>query len=454
LKKSLHHGNGEPLATPANLFRKFPKESQFMFSDASDQELLLSWKDGSEGAAAELVKRFTARLHGLVNKKITGKFRSRFDSEDLVNSAWRSFFIAVRNDQIVVSPQSDVWPILALLANRKISKQVRHHLAGRRSIHREVDHEEHLSCEDVHEEIVDQDMLNRFLAKLNDRERAIVELRLQGLVQKEIAIQIGCAERTVRRVLHRIVSEHRPTLSHTKSPRLSIHGLLLQEMVGMGGFAKVYRAMQLADGMTVAVKFLRRSLWSNSHAVQGLLREVEWSTNLSHPNLLQYHGWGMTTYCAPFLVMDWIDGETVSRWFSEPRSRVDFIRCVRDVALAMSAVHQAGYLHGDLSPFNILRARDGRFILADFGMMRPTEESNPLPIGGTAGFIAPEQLDSTVRQPTKQADIYGYGSLLKWIAERQKLSPTDAVYSLIHSCLRSAPADRPHSFDAILLELE
>src|SRR5262249_40134414 len=103
--------------------------------------LLARWRDqNDERAAEELFQRYVARLIALVRRRISGRLGRRLDAEDVVQSAWRSFFVRVRDGRIEVQPGNALWQLLATITLHKMGTHLQRHTAGKRSIAREEEH--------------------------------------------------------------------------------------------------------------------------------------------------------------------------------------------------------------------------------------------------------------------------------------------------------------------------
>ncbi len=175
--------------------------------------LLARWRDrGDQSAAEELFQRYVTRLTALARDRISGRLGRRLDAEDVVLSAWRSFFVRVRDGRIEVQPGHDLWHLLATITLHKMVRHLEHHTAGKRSIRREQERRPDDSLCQVpveavardpspEEELALQEELEAALAPLSPTHRQIVELRLAGCTQPEIARQAGRTERLVRLVL-------------------------------------------------------------------------------------------------------------------------------------------------------------------------------------------------------------------------------------------------------------
>ena len=96
--------------------------------------LLVRWREGDQQAAKELVERFTGRLLALVRSQVSEKLARRFDPEDVLQSAYRSFFAAAGHDGFVLQRSGDLWPLLAAITLHKLHDQVKRHSADKRSV--------------------------------------------------------------------------------------------------------------------------------------------------------------------------------------------------------------------------------------------------------------------------------------------------------------------------------
>jgi RNA polymerase sigma-70 factor (ECF subfamily) len=150
----------------------------------------------------------------------------RFDPEDVVQSAYRSFFARARDGQFEVQPGNDLWQLLVGITLHKLQHQVRRNVAGKRAVGREqplepagdkaeqgplpIFTQEPSPIEAV--ALVDE--VEQLMARLEPTQRRILELRLQGYDREEIGAEIGKSECTVRRVLKQVQQQlealHRP----------------------------------------------------------------------------------------------------------------------------------------------------------------------------------------------------------------------------------------------------
>lgn len=180
---------------------------------ADDRELVAAFKAGSEAAARELFDRYCEKLMRLARRRIGQRMATRVDPEDVIQSAFRTFFVHVRNDDFTFQHENDLFKLLVRLTVNKALRQIAHHRAAKRDPGRETgqgteatDVLRNLTAHDPSPEVEVAviDEFERFLEKLPDFDRRVLEMRVQGHSSAEIAEALGTYERKIRRVLERI----------------------------------------------------------------------------------------------------------------------------------------------------------------------------------------------------------------------------------------------------------
>jgi RNA polymerase sigma-70 factor (ECF subfamily) len=184
---------------------------------ASDSfhDFLARLRAGDGDAARELFRRFTGQLVTLARRRLDGPLRHKVDSEDVVQSTYKSFFRRYDTGDLDFVNWNSLWGLLTLITLRKCADRVAYHRAERRDAAREVaapagseggaPMPEALGREPTpHEAAVLTETVDRLLADLGADERPIVELSLLGHSTREISEQLDVPERTVRRVRERV----------------------------------------------------------------------------------------------------------------------------------------------------------------------------------------------------------------------------------------------------------
>ena len=188
----------------------------------------------------------------------------------------------------------------------------------------------------------------------------------------------------------------------------------LERPLGHGGMATVYLGRDSELDRLVAVKVLAESLAGDEAFRRRFLREARLAARLSHPNVVGVYDAGEDAG-GPFIVMEYVEGRTLAELLGE-RGRLPADEAV---ALGLQAchglehAHEAGLVHRDVKPQNLLLRNDGTLKIADFGIARAAETTALTQIGailGTAAYLSPEQ--ALGEDVTSAADIYSLGAVL------------------------------------------
>jgi RNA polymerase sigma factor (sigma-70 family) len=167
-------------------------------------EILDRYRRGDSTAADELFARYVERLTRLARARLSPMLAARTDPEDIVMSAYRSFFVGARAGRFSLSRSGDLWRLLATITLRKLYRQARRQRAAGRSAAMETPlvEKDAFDREPSPEEVVGlSDELESLLSRLDPLARRVVELRLQEESLATIAELTGRSERTIRRTL-------------------------------------------------------------------------------------------------------------------------------------------------------------------------------------------------------------------------------------------------------------
>jgi RNA polymerase sigma factor (sigma-70 family) len=177
-----------------------------------DRDLIARFKAGSESAATDLFERYCEKLMGLARRRIGQRMASRIDPEDVIQSAFRTFFSRVRNDEFTFEGASDLFKLLVRLTVNKTLRQIAHHRAAKRDPGKEA--AQGSTADDVFRnitageptpdvEVALLDQFEQFLSQFSAFDRKVLEMKLQGHTTAEIAATLDTYERKIRRVMER-----------------------------------------------------------------------------------------------------------------------------------------------------------------------------------------------------------------------------------------------------------
>ena len=200
-----------------------------------------------------------------------------------------------------------------------------------------------------------------------------------------------------------------------------IAGYTLQSLVGEGGTATVYRAQHAAHGV-VAVKVLRERLRQDKTAVTRFLREAQFGTRVTHPNVVRTIEIGEARPGLHFLAIEWASGEILEKYAKRraPLPPDEVVAIVKQIGDAVAAAHAVGIVHRDLKPENLMYDPESRNVkLLDFGIAASTDASADERLTragffvGTLMYVAPEALSGEMVGPA--ADQYSLATIAYYL---------------------------------------
>jgi serine/threonine-protein kinase len=186
------------------------------------------------------------------------------------------------------------------------------------------------------------------------------------------------------------------------------------ERLGGGGMGVVYRARDERLGRDLALKFLPPHLVDDPSACDRFVREARAASALDHPNLCNVHDIGETDDGSMYLCMAFYDGATLKQRLQHgPLPVAEAERIAREVATGLAAAHDAGIIHRDVKPANVMLTSRGEVKLVDFGLAvlggdaRITKTGNVM---GTVSYMSPEQ--ATGGELDARSDLWSLGVML------------------------------------------
>ncbi|MGA9641169.1 MAG: tetratricopeptide repeat protein [Terriglobales bacterium] len=252
-------------------------------------------------------------------------------------------------------------------------------------------------------------------------------------------------------------------------------------ILGQGGMGAVYKARDRELDRLIALKVIRPELATDASILQRFKQELILARNITHKNVVRIFDLGEADGIR-FISMEYVDGDDLRTLLRREGkfSPKETIAVIEQVCRALDAAHSEGVIHRDLKPQNIMREKNGRVVVMDFGLARSLGESGMTQTGaivGTIEYMSPEQaLGTTLDQ---RSDIFSVGlifyelltgkapyeadtaiaSLMKRTREEARsASDVDAsvpkpLSAIVSRCLEREPDNRYHSVVELLQQL-
>lgn len=187
----------------------------------------------------------------------------------------------------------------------------------------------------------------------------------------------------------------------------------VQEFLGRGGMAEVYKVWDSKKMVYLAAKVLDKELALDRIFLRRFKREADNLAELQHPNIVRSYDLEQDGRLA-FLLMDFIEGETLKEIIFDangPMGTEEVLKILGPVLRALQYAHNVGIIHCDIKPSNIMVHKNSTVYITDFGIARKLEAATATMVGvGTPAYMAPEQI--TGKDATPATDIYSLGIVL------------------------------------------
>jgi len=260
----------------------------------------------------------------------------------------------------------------------------------------------------------------------------------------------------------------------TTEPRIIAQRYRVDELIGQGGMAQVFRGYDLTLGRDVAIKILDPDLAKDTAFRTRFRLEAQAASRMSHPSIVRVFDAGDPTTAdagapapgspgsEPYIVMELVTGRQLKDVISEgPVPVDDAIRYVDGILEALDYSHRAGVVHRDIKPGNVMITDKGLVKVMDFGIARAVSDSSSTvaettQIIGTAAYFSPEQAKG---EPVDaRADLYSTGVVLYELLTGRQPFRGDSPVAVAYQHVSEAPVppseaneDSPASLDPIVL---
>ncbi len=187
---------------------------------------------------------------------------------------------------------------------------------------------------------------------------------------------------------------------------------VIEEKIGSGGMADVYKANDVKLGRTVAIKVLKPELSSDATFVNKFRAEAQSAAGLEHPNIVNVYDVGVQEGCY-YIVMEYIPGVTLKSYI-EKKGKLNYretLSIAIQVARGIQAAHSNNIIHRDIKPQNIIISSDGKVKVTDFGIARAaSEDTIHSDVMGSVHYASPEQARNGY--VSNRSDIYSLGIVM------------------------------------------
>lgn len=254
----------------------------------------------------------------------------------------------------------------------------------------------------------------------------------------------------------------------SEEPRIIAERYRVDELIGHGGMAKVYRGYDLTLGRDVAIKILDPELSRDTAFRTRFRLEAQAASRMSHPSIVRVFDAGdpssngSGSVAEPYIIMELVSGRQLKDIIAEgPVPVDDAIRYVDGILEALDYSHRAGVVHRDIKPGNVMITPSGQVKVMDFGIARAVSDSSSTvaettQILGTAAYFSPEQAKG---EPVDaRADLYSTGVVLYELLTGRQPFRGESPVAVAYQHVSEAPVppteineDAPGALDPIVL---
>lgn len=220
----------------------------------------------------------------------------------------------------------------------------------------------------------------------------------------------------------------------------------INELIGVGGMAEVYKGVDVIDNKTVAIKILKKEYAENEEFLRRFRNESKAIAVLSHPNIVKIYDVGFSDKLQ-YIVMEYIDGITLKEYIEDEKVLTwkDTVHFVIQILRALQHAHDKGIVHRDIKPQNIMMFNDGTIKVMDFGIAKFAREEGKTATDqaiGSVHYISPEQASGSVTDA--KSDIYSVGAMMYEMLTGRKPFDSDNPVAIAVMHMHDIP-ERPRA---------
>lgn len=217
---------------------------------------------------------------------------------------------------------------------------------------------------------------------------------------------------------------------------------LIKDLIGSGGMAEVYRAVQQTLDREVAIKIVHQNLVHDKEFIGRFIKEARVAAALNHPNIITIHDVD-SVGTVHYMTMELLNGEALNQRIRKKGKLgvIEMLKIIIPIAQALNYLHKRGFVHRDVKSSNILITSDGRPVLTDFGIVYTSESmlSQPGTVLGTPEFMSPEQASGN--KLDARSDLYSLGVIMYECITGQMPFRTDNPLTTVYKVINEAPIE-------------
>lgn len=215
----------------------------------------------------------------------------------------------------------------------------------------------------------------------------------------------------------------------------------IKELIGVGGMANVYKAIDIIEDRIVAVKILKEEYLANDEFLRRFRNESKAIAVLSHPNIVKIYDVSLGDG-VQYLVMEYVDGLTLKEYIDQQHVLrwKEAVHFTVQILRALQHAHDKGIVHRDIKPQNIMLLQDGTIKVMDFGIARFARDDGRTVTDkaiGSVHYISPEQARGDVTD--EKSDIYSVGVMLFEMLTGKLPFDSDSAVSIALMQMQAVP---------------